>query len=363
MTFKVEKVENQKQFNEFLQFQQHLYRFELQSELFVSPPPLLMRILLSNWRSSNRALYLLKKNNRVVARLAGERTKKRPEVMHFGFFEAMPDLGSAVSRLFQAFIEDRATHQLIGPYHFSMEDPYTGLLVEGFDQAPTFLMPYNPPYYATYLKQAGLNPVQEILSYQVSSKHRLPPKLIVTAQELLQQGFQLRFMERSLKLSDFKNITDIFNDALSNNWGFEPFDRLQTQKNALFFLSLVNPKAVAFVEKEGRPIGCCIMLPNYNLALRKGWDRGKIFKQWWQARNYPEQMRGFALGVRKEFHGKGVGSLLVAGLWRRCTEELGVQNCQISWVLKDNERMNRLIEQMGGRPTQRYQIFAKNLKQ
>ena len=40
-----------------------------------------------------------------------------------------------------------------------------GLLVDGFDKPPTFLMPYNPPYYERLIEGYGFRKSQDLLAY------------------------------------------------------------------------------------------------------------------------------------------------------------------------------------------------------
>lgn len=80
------------------------------------------------------------------------------EALHFGYFEALPSTRHEEVRALVELGHQLAPHlPMRGPHHFRLEDPYTGLLVDGFDFEPHFLMSYNPPYYEELLAGAGLN--------------------------------------------------------------------------------------------------------------------------------------------------------------------------------------------------------------
>ena len=40
-----------------------------------------------------------------------------------------------------------------------------GLLIEGFEKPPTFMMPYNPPYYQALVEDYGFQKAQDLLSF------------------------------------------------------------------------------------------------------------------------------------------------------------------------------------------------------
>ena len=53
-----------------------------------------------------------------------------------------------------------------GPVNPSLN--YTcGLLVDGFDSPPTFLMTYNPPYYAALIEACGFAKAQDLYAYEM----------------------------------------------------------------------------------------------------------------------------------------------------------------------------------------------------
>ena len=45
-----------------------------------------------------------------------------------------------------------------------------GLLVDGFETPPTFMMPHNPRYYVTLLERAGFTKAKDLWVYQGGSR-------------------------------------------------------------------------------------------------------------------------------------------------------------------------------------------------
>jgi hypothetical protein len=75
--------------------------------------------------------------------------------------------------------------------------------------------------------------------------------------------------------ADIMTLMDLANVSISDNWGFYPVTREEARAMARDLKQVINPKAAIIAEdKDGRPIGFAISLPDINLLL-KGLD-GKL---------------------------------------------------------------------------------------
>ena len=59
---------------------------------------------------------------------------------------------------------DQGIHRLRGPTNPSLNYEL-GLLIEGFDSPPTFMMTYNPPYYARLIENYGFRKTQDLYAF------------------------------------------------------------------------------------------------------------------------------------------------------------------------------------------------------
>src|SRR3546814_5866079 len=50
-----------------------------------------------------------------------------------------------------------------------------GLLIEGFDNAPTVMMGHNSPLYRGWIEGSGYQPVKQLLNYDVAIGEGFPP--------------------------------------------------------------------------------------------------------------------------------------------------------------------------------------------
>ena len=84
----------------------------------------------------------------------------------FGFFDCCDDQ-EAAHGLFDAvrrWFADQDIHRLRGPTNPSLNYEL-GLLIDGFDSPPTFMMTYNPPYYERLVESYGFRKTQDLYAF------------------------------------------------------------------------------------------------------------------------------------------------------------------------------------------------------
>ncbi len=84
----------------------------------------------------------------------------------FGFFECRDDQ-EAANALFDAcrdWFAAQGIGELRGPMNPSL-NYMLGLLIDGFDSPPTFMMTYNPPYYERLLENYGFRKTQDLYAF------------------------------------------------------------------------------------------------------------------------------------------------------------------------------------------------------
>jgi hypothetical protein len=253
----------------------------------------------------------------------------------------------------------------MGPFHFRLEDPYVGVLVDGFQHEPYFLMPYNPHYYDSYLKAAGLTTAMDLYTYEAEASTGLPPSLAANAAEARANGFRMRTLNPKKLKEEAKTIQRIFNDALSKNWGYEELLDDQVSEMVMLFKAFIDPRVVFLVEKDGKDVGCLITLPNYNPVIKsgKGSFTPKVIWDFFRNKGKLKRLRGYALGVLREYHGQKLASLIIDCAWTDCVKA-GYTGAEISWILASNGPMNELSKHLGGQQSKTYRIYeAPSLKQ
>lgn len=306
---------------------------------------------------------------RIAAIVNGMHLQKYDDGMgFFGFFECVDDYAAAEA-LLDAATDWLRGHDLTGmrgPANPSLNDT-AGLLVDGFDRDPSILMPYNPPYHEDFLVDYGFERAMTMWAYYVHKKYVKVDKLRRGVQLVKRRtpNLELRTLDMDRFDEEARTILAIYNDAWENNWGHVPMTDAEFEQLAHDLKQIVDPEMVFLLEHEGTPVAFSISLPNLNMALQHVSD-GRLFPLGLPKLLAYAQFGGIyevrmpLMGVRKEYQGRALDSLLVLA-----TIENGPPNgydaCEMSWVLNTNQRLINSLESMGGVVDKEYAMFEKPL--
>lgn len=288
----------------------------------------------------------------------------------FGMLEAVDD--SAVFHILmkaaEAWLQQRGCRRITGPFNFSINEE-CGLLVEGFDTPPSLMMGHARPYYATRIEEQGCTVSKELLAYHIRPDFD-PPTVMKALIRAAEAKARVRPLRRSHLKEDLAILRDIFNDAWSDNWHFVPFTEKEFEEIGRSLVMLAPEDFVQIAEIEGEPVAMIVALPNINEAIHD--LDGRLFpigwaKLLWRLKvGYPRTGRVPLMGVRKRFQHSRLGAglaFLVIDTVRKAISRRGIQDVEMSWILKDNAGMRNIIETIGGVAYKRYRIYEKNLGQ
>jgi len=172
-------------------------------------------------------------------------------------------------------------------------------------------------------------------------------------------GWTLRPVRMDRFREELDRIRLVYNRAWEANWGFVPLSEEEFSFAAEDLRRIVDPDYVLLAEKEGRPVGFSLGLPDFNQVLGRlggsllpfGW-----LQALWYARRI-DRLRVVALGVVPEARGQGIEAGLYLETSRRSVPK-GQGRAECSWMLARNTAMNQVMESIGGRVYRRYRLFV-----
>ncbi|MDP6445514.1 MAG: N-acetyltransferase [Pirellulaceae bacterium] len=280
----------------------------------------------------------------------------------FGFFESEDDPAIAAG-LFDAargWLKERGLERIRGPVNPSMNYE-CGLLIEGFDSPPTFMMTYNPPHYAAAIEAVGLSKVQDLFAFwgHVEMLDTLDKKLAFVVEEATRRfNISLRRMDTKRFDTEVRMFLDIYNQSMGANWGFTPLSDNEITHMAKSLKHLIVPEMTSIAEVDGKPVGAVFAMLDYNPRI-KSMD-GKLFpfgfiKLLWNRRRI-KTVRMIATNVVPEYQRFGVGLVVMA---RLVPEVLawGIQDVEFSWVLESNNLSFKTLKRGGARVSKKYRIY------
>jgi GNAT superfamily N-acetyltransferase len=285
----------------------------------------------------------------------------------FGFFECAEDYKVAEALLDAAadWVREQGLERMRGPANPSLNDT-AGLLVDGFDREPSVLMPYNPPYHEDFLERYGFERRITMWAYYLHKKYCDYERLRRGVEHVKKRtpGLSVRSIDPDRFEEEARTIREIYNEAWAENWGFVPVTENEFLQLAEEMEQILEPELVFIVEHEGRPVGFSIALPNVNQALRHVSD-GRLFP-WGLPKLFLYMTYGVyecrmpLMGVRPEFQGKGLDSMLVLETTERGPAN-GYDSCELSWVLDTNDRLKNHVESLGAVKDKEYALYECGL--
>jgi hypothetical protein len=266
----------------------------------------------------------------------------------------------------ERWLRDQGMRRVRGPFNLSINEEM-GLLVEGFDTPPVFMMGHARPYYATRVEQLGYRKAVDTLAYMVAPDFEPSP---VMRRLVAASGgrVHVRALDRRRLDAEISVLRDIFNDAWAENWGFVPFTAAEFHELGRNLRFLVDPEFIHIAEVDGEAAAFIVAIPNINEAIRG--LRGRLFptgwaKLLWRVKvRHPRTARVPLMGVRRRFQRTRIGpalAFLVIDAVRLALQRRGVEEVELSWILEDNAGMRSIIASIGGRAYKRYRVYERQL--
>jgi hypothetical protein len=363
---------SKKDIKAFIDFQHDLYADDpcYVPELFIAQRDLLTPGKHPFHDHSEIQLFLAYNNDKIVGRIAAilnNNHNKFNQVTDgfFGFFDCVNDGEVAAMLLDKAteWLRAKGATSLIGPVNFSTNET-CGMLVSGFDTPPFVMMPHNKEYYNALLEQLDFRKRVDLLAYYFG-KDGYNDKAVklqnVLTERLKNRGITIRPVNKKKFKEEVDKIRAVYNSAWDKNLGFVPMTEKEFNYMAKDLNLVLDTDFCLVAEKDGKHIGFALALPDINQALIKV-KRGRLlpfglFKLLFGLKKV-NGIRIITLGVVEEYRKAGIEACFYASIINAYRKKK-YEHAEASWVLENNELMNKAIQQINGIPHKRYRIFEK----
>ncbi|WP_436716209.1 N-acetyltransferase [Roseiconus lacunae] len=284
----------------------------------------------------------------------------------FGFFECVDDEAVAKALLDEAcrWLTEKGMTDVRGPVNPSLNYE-CGLLVDGFDSPPTFLISYNHPYYEKLVTAAGFEKTQDLFCYDASidDLDDLDPKLQFVIDEATKRfKVNCRPISRKTFDADVKAFLKIYNQSLQRTWGYVPMSDDELVHQASQLKLLIVPELTSIAEIDGEPVGAGFGLLDYNQVLKK--MNGHLLPFGWLklvlGKRKITRLRLVSTNVLPEYQKWGLGLVTLARILPDAIR-FGIQTGEFSWVLESNSLSRGTIERGGARRAKTQRIYDRKL--
>ena len=378
MSLEVIRVASRRDLNRFVAFPFSLYN---RREHPAWVPPLRMSVYDALDRDkhpfyaeADRELFLAVRQGAVVGRIAAIENRASnafndDQTGFWGFFECVNDQGVA-DALFSAasgWLGTRGLTSMLGPMNPSINYE-CGLLVDGFEHAPTFMTAWNPPYYDALCAGAKHEKAKDLLGLwfpAVEMAYKLP-EFVERLRDRAVEKSRITF--RSIRLDHFEHDVaacwEIYNDAWERNWGFVPMTRAEFDHMAKDIKPLLRTELAFIASVDGEDVGFMLAVPDYNVSLannRNGrlWPLG--LARLLLGKRRLKTARVLALGVKKKFRTRSVLAVFAHEIMARGKEVEGI-GAEASWLLEDNTLIVKPMRDMGARDRMRWRVYERKIR-
>jgi len=318
--------------------------------------------------------WLAVRNGRDVGRISAQIDHLAPQpegrTGHFGMITAEDDpaVFATLFRTAESWLRARGCDRALGPLNLSINEE-VGLLVDGFDSPPMVMMPHDQPYVGGRVEEQGYAKAKDLYAYRCSVTTDLPEPVLRRVRRGLPAGVTLRTLDMKRYDAEVRTLTEILNDAWSDNWGFTPTTEAETAQLARSLKPVIDPRMTLFAEIDGEPAGFLIFLPNLNEAIAD--LNGRLLPLGWLKLLWRLKVRGLKtvrvplMGVRKRLQSSRLASqlafMMIEYIRRSAVQHYGASRAEIGWVLEDNQGMVAIADTIDSKVNREYRIYEKAL--
>ena len=373
MSIQVSQVDGKRELRQFIRFPFELYR-----DCPYWVPPLLSNEWAALDSGKNPAfefcrarLFLAKKNDRVVGRVAGiindrANEKWKQQNCRFGWIDGIDDLEvwtALIGTIENWATEEGMTH-LHGPLGFTNFDK-EGMLVEGFEEIATMAAGYNYPYYGRHMEALGYAKDIDWVEFLIQTPDDIPEK-ILRVQDLVLRRYHLRLVESKKKslVRYSKKVFDLLNAAYADLYGVVQLTTAQVDSYIKEYFRFVDPDLTKIVVNENdEVVAFGLAMPSLAHALQKA--KGEIFPFGFihllHALKAPRRIEMLLVAVRPDFQAKGLPAVLMTEVNRNCRER-GILDGETNPELESNTQVQAMWKHYSARQHKRRRCYRKTIQ-
>jgi GNAT superfamily N-acetyltransferase len=327
------------------------------------------------YRQADRQLFLAFRGGRPVGRIAAIENRAHNQfhddrIGFFGFFESANDqnVADALFTAAETWLRGRGLDTMRGPMNPSTNHE-CGMLVDGYQQHPMIMTTWNPPYYPTLVESAGFAKAKDLLAYYFPREgnriFELPDRYRAHAERAL-RGDRLTFRDLDLKNFDreVERCWQIYNSAWEDNWGFFPMSHDSFLHEAKVLKYIIWPEFAFIAEVNGEPAGFMIIVPDFHHAYKAVGDGRLLPTGLFKLLGAKKRLRSgriMILGAKAEYRRRGIFALFAHEMFERAKTH-NLSGAEASWILEDNEKLNRPMKALGAEEYRRWRIYDRPIE-
>ena len=189
-----------------------------------------------------------------------------------------PEAAAELFKAVENWAREKGMAFLRGPLSPSMNYE-CGILIEGFEQAPTLMMTYNPPYYIDLIESNGFEKEKDLITIRFEERDQPSQRLERLVRRIRRNNkITIRPLNMRNLAEEMKLVNEIFRECWAGNWGFVPMTDEELRESVRDLPGIADPDLIFFPCYENEPVGVAMMLPDANPLLKR--RTGKLGTAW-----------------------------------------------------------------------------------
>lgn len=287
------------------------------------------------------------------------------KVGFLGFFEALPGRDIAVGSLIDTaldFLKSQGMEEVWAPINIPFPFYGGGLLSGGFDRTPSFLQPYNPPYYHDYFSDSRFGALKHIPHYSIDLSS--PENISRIYSVVRRSSVTIRELDKSQYEEEAVAVLRIYNEAFPRLWKYVTFEDEEFVEFARDLRDLMVNGLWLIAETGGESAGFIGAFPQCAQLFRT--INGELGSS--ELFTIPDELERIKegaivlLGVLDKYKDREIGLELIAHL---CANMIGkgYRRATCTWEISDGRDTSQIIERLGGiKDDLEWTIYGKTLK-
>jgi hypothetical protein len=310
--------------------------------------------------------WILKDDNKLIGRVAAftnsKYINKGTEFITGGvsFFDCIDD-NAAAKILFDAakqWLQSKGADAMDGPINFGDRDKWWGLMVEGFEKAPIYGMPYNPPYYEKLFENYGFKNYYNQFYYAMGVKDKISDKFPERYKKFKSKP---DYQARHINIKNLEKHAQEFATVYNAAWAQHGEAKEITVKDAMKLFNkmklVIDERVIWFAYYKDEPIAMWINIPDLNEYFKHFNGKLGIIEKlrllWMKKNNKCRIFTGVAFGIVPKYQGLGIDSFMIYEASLPIQTLNWYDSYEMGWAGDWNPKMINIYKSLGASQSRR----------
>ncbi|MEP6846269.1 MAG: hypothetical protein ABI861_09710 [Panacibacter sp.] len=277
-----------------------------------------------------------------------------------GFFDCINDQAAA-NLLFDAakgWLQGQGMEAMDGPINFGDRDKWWGLMVEGFDKAPIYGMPFNPSYYEQLIEGYGFQNYYTQYYYAMNVDDPLPERFPERhAKFSSKPGYAARHISLKNLAKHAQEFATVYNAAWAQHGEAKEITADQVMKLFNKMKLIMDERLIWFAYYKEEPIAMWINIPDLNEYFKHFNGKFGIIEKlrllWMKKKGMCKKFTGVAFGIAPKFQALGIDSYMIYEGGLLIQNKGWYHTYEMGWAADWNPKMLNIYRSLGGSQSRR----------